>query len=119
MIRHYRDLLDDKEASKFRLLLLKASYSLLGLLMITPYVAYNLLTFKRDPAMKKPRLLNGLIVQMVFTFVNWRWSKQFFNFDDQMEKKYLSHLPDSALRDFSTGYMPWYISQKRAILPPS
>ena len=65
--------------------MLKATYSLAGVLLTTPYVGYHLITFKKGvESVKRTKVINGLIVQVFFSLTNMLWSRQFFKYEEEM-----------------------------------
>ena len=69
--------------------------------MITiPFVAYNIFNFNSSE-LAKTRLKLGIFMQLIFTLLNYKFSREFMKQEEEMQWKYLSFLPESALINFS------------------
>jgi hypothetical protein len=84
MVRHFGTILQAQELEAYKVKLIKALFSLCGSLVVAPYIAYNFLTIKRNPAVKTRRIWYGIGLQMVFTIFNVRWSRQYRQYDLEM-----------------------------------
>lgn len=48
-----------------------------GTILLMPYIAFNYLTLNRNREVKSNRIATGLILQVIFTVLNYRWSRQY------------------------------------------
>lgn len=94
MTRYYDKILDPVEAREYRNKMLNVFVSFLGLAFTLPYLGHALLTFRKNPEIKRIRLFNGMIIQGFFTILNYRWSNQYNKLTETMQKKYLDNLPE-------------------------
>jgi len=108
LIRHYRELLEPGEAKVFRNSILKTGYTLVGCICTIPIVAYNIFKFNAGDRYRTG-LRNGMIIQLFFTLLNYKFSRDYFKQEDEIHRKYLSFLPEAALLDFENSYLPGFI----------
>ena len=99
LIRHYRELLEPEEAKVFRNSILKTGYTLVGCICTIPIVAYNIFKFNSGETYKVG-LRNAMLIQLAFTLLNYKFSRDYMKQEDEMQRKYLSFLPEAALLDF-------------------
>ena len=81
VLRHYTQLLDPSDAKDYRTKLMKCTYSLMGAMLMIPFVAYHIIVIKRNPAANSRPLVNGLIIQVLFSMLNYRYAKQYHEVD--------------------------------------
>ena len=82
LLRHYTSLLEPAESKEYQGDVFKTAVTLLGSLITIPYVAYQLITYDKKSHKRHIGLRNGLIVQVFFTIMNYRYSRQYFKFEE-------------------------------------
>ena len=112
MVRHFGTILMPNEVQEYKKKLIKALFSMSGTFLLMPYIAFNYLTLNRNREVKSNRIATGLILQVIFTVLNYRWSRQYRQFDIEMQKKYLNDLPEYYIQNFETEYLPWLLQQR-------
>jgi hypothetical protein len=77
-------MLDSKEQKEYKSKMAKSVYSLMASLLWIPYVGFQLVTFrngKGDMEAKRARLRGSMILQIIFSVMNYSWSNQFFKYE--------------------------------------
>lgn len=102
VMAHYKKFTDPVEKQEYKSLITKVSLSTLGILMVVPYVGYHLLTSQQNFTPKKNMIMTGLGCQVVLTYLNYKWGKQFRNMSERLQNKYLDHLSDYHIINFDS-----------------
>lgn len=84
LLRHYSKFLEPSEAQEYRNKLMKSSYTLLGALLMIPINAFHIIKLNRNKSGKSRPLVNGLLIQLFFSILNYRYAKQYHDLDLEM-----------------------------------